>query len=89
MKNKKQTRRKYIKRDCSYWGHDYKFTGTVTGEKGEEKGWCHTCTRCHTSVVDKGCTGRNIAHLIGITMRDLPKLSFEPNMSYEFMDIYK
>ncbi len=82
-------KRKYIKRDCTYWGHDYKFTGTVMGGNGREMGWCHTCTRCRTSVVDKGCTSRNITHLIGVTLKDLPKPFFELGQSYKIMDVYK
>ena len=66
-------KRKYVKRDCSYWGHNYKFTGDVIGINGKELGWCHTCTRCHASVVDRGLTDRNMSHLFGITLKDLPE----------------
>ena len=82
-------KRRYTKRDCSHWGHDYKFTGVVIGVNGKELGWCYTCTRCRASVVDSGLTDRNMSHLFGIPLKDLPEPIVELGQSYEFLDIYK
>ncbi len=90
MKNKKQTRRKYVKRNCSYWGHDYEFSGFADdSETHKTIGGYFKCRRCNHYTISRGCSNLMLGVLIDATLKDLPEPSFEPNLSYEFMDIYK
>ena len=64
------TKRKYTKRDCSYWGHDNKVIG-----KGSLDGAGVTllqCKRCNARTWSKGVTDTELKDLISMTLKDMP-----------------
>ena len=65
------TKRKYTKRDCSYWGHDNKVIG-----KGSLDGAGVTllqCKRCDARTWSKGVTDTELKDLISMTLKDTPQ----------------
>ncbi len=85
-----QIKRKYVKRDCSYWEHDYEFLGFVEdSETHKNIGGYFKCHRCGHSTISRGCSDLMLGVLIDTTLKDLPKYSVEPDLPCEFMGIYK
>ncbi len=84
------SKRKYIKRDCSYWGHDYEFLGFADdSETHITIGGYFKCRRCDHYTISKGCSDLMLGVLINTTLKDLPKSSFETDLPLELTDICK
>ena len=73
-------KRKYIKRNCSYWGHDNKVVGKVKFDGAGVT--LLQCKRCDTRTWSKGVTDSEIGDLISDTLRDIPKMDLSPE--YQF-----
>ncbi len=78
-------KRKYVKKDCSYWGHDYKFYGEIKGK------WIFRCERqnCGHLKESRGLDDMALGHLLDITLENLPAPDLKDFVGYEFCDIYK
>lgn len=72
MKNKK---RQYIKRDCSYWGHNKTYAGVaVDSVTGKTLGNYSRCRRCKYISVYHGVSEEALRDLIEMTLKDMPKI---------------
>jgi hypothetical protein len=64
-------KRKYIKRDCSYWGHDNKVVGK--GSLDSVGVTLLQCKRCDARTWSKGVTDTELSDLISMTLKDTSK----------------
>ena len=64
-------KRRYIKRNCSYWGHDYKVIGRIkldgTGVRLLQ------CKRCDVRTWSTGVTDTELKDLISTTLKNIPR----------------
>ncbi len=85
-------KRKYTKRNCSYWGHDVRFLRVAIDQTTEKiVAYYGICKRCNKRVL-MPTNGRldnaALRHLVDVTLEDLPKPKLG-SVNYEFMDMYK
>lgn len=74
-----QNKRKYIKKNCNYWGHNTHFVHVAVDQDTEKIiAYYGVCKRCNETIflptngkMDNAC----LRHLVDITLQDLPKLS--------------
>lgn len=86
-------KRKYIKRNCEYWGHVFISLGISNRlESGDRVRFCSRCQK-HFIHSGGGVLPEELVDLIETTLADLPKQKIvdvvRDNRDYEFCRIYQ
>ncbi|HDY89734.1 MAG TPA: hypothetical protein ENH82_16670 [bacterium] len=87
-------KRKYIKKNCDYWGHIASFIHEAIDEKTKETiayyGICQRCgERIFMSTKGKKVDNATLVHLADVTLQDLPEIPIDLNANYSICEIYK
>lgn len=84
-------KRKYIKRNCNYWGHNFVPLDVDNCLKnGNRIRYCDRCST-HFEISYKGVLSEEITDLVSTVLKDLPDISpsvVQNNKNYKFARIY-
>lgn len=79
-------KRRYVKKNCDYWGHDARFIHEAIDAKTKKTiAYYSICKRCDEKIfipTSGGLHNAVLAHLIFITLENLPDIMFPISDNY-------